>query len=202
MASPIKERVYAAAATISEERAPTVTAVREAAGVSMADASHYLKEWKNEREAAIRQMIAAPPAMIEQGQRLAGVIWDEAITLAGGRHAADLQKWKDERALLSAEVAELVAAADAMEATYSQKAEQDAHALTQAQSEAAAMAAAVENAQAETATVAAENTDLRTELAAVQATAKTLQSSMDAVIAKISTPKGAGTATVPKGRNK
>ena len=189
MAGTIKDRVYAAAETVSQERTPTVTAVRESAGVSMADASRYLKEWKSDREAATRQIIEAPPAVIEQGQRVAAAIWNEAIKLAGERHAADQTKWEEEHIVLTAEVAELVAAADAAEAAHKDKSEQVERALTEAQSEVAAMTAAVQKTQGETVTAVQENTGLRAKLAAAQATAETLQQSMDAVIAKISATK-------------
>ena len=42
----VKDRVYAAAGRISAEKNPTVATVREAAGVSNADAGRYLKEWR------------------------------------------------------------------------------------------------------------------------------------------------------------
>ena len=189
MAGTIKDRVYAAAETVSQEKTPTVTAVRKSAGVSMADASRYLKEWKTDREAATRQIIEAPPAVIEQGQRVAAAIWNEAIKLADERHTADQTKWEEEKTALTAEVAELVAAADAAEAAHKDKSEQDERARAEAQSEVAAMTAAVQKAQSETATTVQENTDLQTKLTAAQATAETLQHSMDAVIAKISTTK-------------
>ena len=194
----IKERVYAAAEKIGEDRTPTVTAVREAAGVSMADASRYLKEWKSDREAATRQIIAAPPTMIEHGQRLAAAIWDEAIKLASERHGADHKKWEEERAVLTAEVADLVAAADGAEAAHSLKAEKDAQALSEARTEMAVTATALEDARAEAAATAEENADLRGRLAAVQATADTLQKSLDAVIAKISPGKSAHGRSDPK----
>ena len=42
----VKDRVYVAAERISTEKNPTVVIVREAAGVSNADAGRYLKEWR------------------------------------------------------------------------------------------------------------------------------------------------------------
>lgn len=52
MNSSIKDRVYAAAEQISVERNPTVSTVREVAGVSNADAGRYLKQWREEKAAA------------------------------------------------------------------------------------------------------------------------------------------------------
>ena len=188
MASSSKDRVYAAAEKVSEERPPTVTAVREAAGVSMADASRYLKEWKSDHEAAIRQVIAAPPAIVEQGQKLAAAIWAEAVRLAGEQHAAVQAKWEEDTAALTKEVEELVAAADAMEVAHHREVEEAAQSLTQAQSEAATAAEAAEVARHDAAAVHTQNAELGAKLAAAQATAQTLQKSMEAVLARISVP--------------
>jgi hypothetical protein len=67
---------------------PTVSTVRAAAGVSNADATRYLKEWSEEKQAAGGQVAAAPAALLEQAARLAGACWAEASGLADGRHAA------------------------------------------------------------------------------------------------------------------
>ena len=75
----VKDRVYAAAERISAERNPTVATVREAAGVSNADATRFLKEWRAERDSAGSKIAATPAAITEQALRLAGTVWEEAV---------------------------------------------------------------------------------------------------------------------------
>ncbi|GAC1381127.1 MAG: hypothetical protein NVSMB43_22400 [Pseudarthrobacter sp.] len=60
MTLSVKDRVYAAVEQISAERRPTVSTVRAAAGVSNADATRYLKEWTEEKQAAGGQVAATP----------------------------------------------------------------------------------------------------------------------------------------------
>ena len=62
----VKDRVYAAAERISTTASPTVATVREAAGVSNADAGRYLKEWRAERDSAGSKIAATPPPITEQ----------------------------------------------------------------------------------------------------------------------------------------
>ena len=184
----IKERVYAAADKVGEDRTPTVTAVREAAGVSMADASRYLKEWKNDREASTRQMITAPPAVIEQGQKLAAAIWSEAVTLAGESHAAVQAQWEQESAALTTEIEELIASADATDEEHRRQIEEVEQTLAKATDQAAASADAAEAMREEARSAREESSELRAKLAAAQATVETLQKSMDAVLARIPAP--------------
>ena len=66
--SSIKDRVYSAAERLSANRNPTVATVREAAGVSNADATRYLKEWRAERDSAGSKIAATPPTITEQAQ--------------------------------------------------------------------------------------------------------------------------------------
>lgn len=108
MTLSVKGRVYAAAEQISAERRPTVSTVRAAAGVSNADATRYLKEWTEEKQAAGGQVAAAPPALLEQAARLAGACWAEASALAAERHAAVEAAWGQERKDKDLEIAELV----------------------------------------------------------------------------------------------
>jgi hypothetical protein len=61
---------------------------RALAGVSNADATRYLKEWSEEKQAAGGQVAATPAALLEHAARLAGACWAEASTLANERHAA------------------------------------------------------------------------------------------------------------------
>lgn len=90
------------------ERRPTVSTVRASAGVSNADATRYLKEWTEGKQAAGGQAAAAPPALLEQAARLAGACWAEASTLAAERHAAVEAAWAQERKDKELEMAELV----------------------------------------------------------------------------------------------
>ncbi|MEZ2390169.1 DNA-binding protein [bacterium RCC_150] len=112
MTSSVKDRVYAAAEQISAERRPTVSTVRAAAGVSNADATRYLKEWAEEKQAAGGQVAATPAALLEQAARLAGACWAEASALAAERHAAVEAAWAQERKDKDQEIAELVADLD------------------------------------------------------------------------------------------
>ena len=116
MASSAKDRVFAAAEQISAERRPTVSTVRAAAGVSNADATRYLKEWTEEKQAAGGQVAATPPAILEQAARLAGAVWAEASSGAQERHAAAEALWAREKKELTEEVAELVADLDTVTA--------------------------------------------------------------------------------------
>ncbi|WP_051442208.1 DNA-binding protein, partial [Arthrobacter sp. H14] len=118
MAQSGKERVYAAAERIGAERAPTVTAVREAAGVSMADASRFLRQWKDEAAAATAAVVAAPGALTDQAQKLAGTIWAEAVRLAGEDYRAAQAVWEAEKEALGQEIEEMVTAADGVEAEH------------------------------------------------------------------------------------
>ncbi|MDQ0212120.1 DNA-binding protein [Arthrobacter bambusae] len=127
MTSSVKDRVYAAAEQISAERRPTVSTVRAAAGVSNADATRYLKEWTEEKQAAGGQVAATPAALLEQAARLAGACWAEASALAAERHAAVEALWAQERKDKDQEIAELVADLD--QAT----ADKDAAAATHAE---------------------------------------------------------------------
>jgi hypothetical protein len=86
VALSVKDRVFAAAEQISAERRPTVSTVRAAAGVSNADATRYLKEWAEEKQAAGGQVAATPAAVLEQAARLAGACWAEASAVANERH--------------------------------------------------------------------------------------------------------------------
>ncbi|MEZ2390666.1 DNA-binding protein [bacterium RCC_150] len=112
MMSSVKDRVYASAEQISAVRRPTVSTVRAAAGVSNADATRYLKEWTEEKQAAGGQVAATPAALLEQAARLAGACWAEASALAAERHTAVEAAWAQERKDKDQEIAELVADLD------------------------------------------------------------------------------------------
>ena len=112
MSQSVKDRVYAAAEEISAERRPTVSTVRAAAGVSNADATRYLKEWSEEKNAAGSRIAATPPALLEQASRLVGACWAEATALATEQHAAVQAAWVQESKDKAVELAELVADLD------------------------------------------------------------------------------------------
>jgi F0F1-type ATP synthase membrane subunit b/b' len=116
VALSVKDRVFAAAEQISPERRPTVSTARAAAGVSNADATRYLKEWAEEKNAAGGQVAATPAAVLEQAARLAGTCWAEASTLADQRHAAAEAVWAQEKKDLGLEISELVADLDKVSA--------------------------------------------------------------------------------------
>lgn len=190
MTQSIKERVYAAAEQISEERTPTVSAVREVAAVSMADASRYLKDWKGEHAAASSQVMATPPAIVDQAVKLAGSLWAEASGLAAAQHAEVQVAWETRKAEMENELAELVESADASDAAHKAENERLERELAAAQATAQSAIEAVEASRRETADVAKEASELRTKLAAAEATAATLQAAHDALVARIPQPAG------------
>uniref|UniRef100_UPI00389AC057 DNA-binding protein n=1 Tax=Pigmentiphaga litoralis TaxID=516702 RepID=UPI00389AC057 len=108
----IKERVFAAAERVAADGVPTVAAVRAAAGVSNADATKYLRDWKAEQVAAAGQVPATPAPLAEHAARLAGAMWAEASRTAAERHAALEAAWTQEKAAAEQELAELAADLD------------------------------------------------------------------------------------------
>src|SRR5690348_5048415 len=112
MTSSVENRVYAAAEQISADRRHTGSTVRAVGGVSNADATRYLKEWTEEKQAAGGQVAATPAALLEQSARLAGACWAEVSVLAAERHAAVEAAWAQERKDKDQEIAELVADLD------------------------------------------------------------------------------------------
>jgi hypothetical protein len=74
-----------------------VSSVRQAAGVSSADATRYLKEWWEEKAAAGTQIAATPHAVLEHAARLAGRVWAEVAKLTDDRHAGIEAQWPRER---------------------------------------------------------------------------------------------------------
>ena len=192
MAESAKDRVYVAAEHISAEQTPTVSAVREAAAVSMADASRYLKQWKQEQATATAAVVAAPGTITDQAAKLAGTLWAEAVKLAGEDHRAVQAVWEAEKTELSAEVDELVTAADAAEAAHRKETDAAAQALTAAEERVAAAERRAEAAQQANAEAETENGRLREQLAAAGATATSVQTAMDAVLARIGTGSDGG----------
>ncbi|WP_035765456.1 DNA-binding protein [Arthrobacter sp. H20] len=180
-----RDRVYAAAEKISAERNPTVSSVREAAGVSNADATRYLKAWREENAVAGSRIVATPQPLLEQAARLTGSVWADAVALAAEQHAALEARWAKEGQDKDTELGELVADLDRITS------EKNAQAAA-LNAELAAAVTRAEDAegrvhQAEAAAVSARSDagTLANDLAAARARADTLQQSHDALIQRI-----------------
>lgn len=181
----VKDRVYAAAEQISGERNPTVSSVRQAAGVSSADATRFLKEWREEKAAAGSQIAATPQAVLEHAARLAGAVWAEAAKLADDRHAGVEAQWSRERQEKDHELAELGADLDR---TAAEKDAVTADLTAQLQAAAARLEGAEKNAAdaLKAADAArAEAARLNIDLSAAEARAATLQQALDALLQRV-----------------
>ena len=185
MASSVKDRVFAAAEQISVERRPTVSTVRAAAGVSNADATRYLKEWLEERQAAGGQVAATPPALLEQAARLAGACWAEASAIANERHAAAEAAWAQEKKDLNLEVAELVADLDKVSAEKESAVADLSARVAALERELTAAGEQLAQAQAAEQEARKEAADAETRVAAAEARAGTLQEAHDALLQRI-----------------
>jgi chromosome segregation ATPase len=199
MTLSVKDRVYAAAEQISAERRPTVSTVRAAAGVSNADATRYLKEWTEEKQAAGGQVAAAPPALLEQAARLAGACWAEASTLAAERHAAIEAAWAQERRDKDLEIAELVDDLD--KASAEKDAAEDKHAEDIARLEAqraalerqlAVIGKQLEDSREAERAAAKEAADAARQLATAEVRATTLEQVHNALLLRVSPEVQAG----------
>nr|WP_249777427.1 DNA-binding protein [Arthrobacter sp. C9C5] len=190
----VKDRVFAAAEQISIERRPTVSTVRAAAGVSNADATRYLKEWVEEKQAAGGQVAATPATVLEQAARLAGACWAEASALANERHAAAEAVWAQEKKDLGLEISELVADLDKVSAEKDAAVTEFTARITALDTQAAAMTAQLE--QARTAEQQASTTaaDVASRLAAAEARAEALEKAYSALLQRIvpETPDSSG----------
>lgn len=196
MSQSVKDRVYAAAERISTERRPTVSTVRAAAGVSNADATRYLKEWSEERQAAGGQLAATPAALLEAAARLAGTAWAEASALADERHAGVEASWAQERKDKDTEIAELVADLDRL----TEETDAAVAGLSARVEELAAQLAALTGELEESRTAqraAAEAAEAATRLAAAQARDTAMQAAYDGLLARISPPPAPGTGQEP-----
>ncbi len=172
----VKDRVYAAAGRISAERNPTVATVREAAGVSNADAGRFLKEWRAERDSAGSKIAATPATITEQALRLAGTVWEEAVRTAMAGHAIIEKAWRDESAHKDREINELATDLDTAARTHEETARK--------------LQTQIEDARKH----ADEIAELKSQLAEARATIKTLQQTRDALIARIQPSVGGKTA--------
>ena len=108
----VKDHVYAAAELLSPTANPTVASVREATGVSQADAGRYLEEWRAERDSAGSKLAATPLIITEQALRLAGTVWEEAVRTAMAERAVIEKAWRDETAHKDREINELASDLD------------------------------------------------------------------------------------------
>ncbi|WP_427006133.1 DNA-binding protein [Pseudarthrobacter sp. H2] len=185
MTLSMKDRVYAAAEQISAERRPTVSTVRAAAGVSNADATRYLKEWSQEKNAAGGQVAATPAVLLEQAARLAGACWAEASALADVRHAAVQAAWLQEKKDLDLEIAELVADLDKVSAEKDAAVTELTARVTALETEAAAAGEQLEEAQAAAQEAVREASAALTKLAGAEARSLTLQQAHDALLQRI-----------------
>jgi hypothetical protein len=181
----VKDRVYAAAEQISAERRPTVSTVRAAAGVSNADATRYLKEWSEGKNAAGGQVAATPAALLEQAARLAGACWAEASGLADERHAAVQAAWAQEKKDLNVEIAELVADLDRVGAEKDSAVTEFTARIAALETQVAAAGEQLEQAQAAGQEAVREASAAVTRLASAEARAGTLQEAHDALLQRI-----------------
>jgi chromosome segregation ATPase len=205
----VKDRVFAAAEQISAERRPTVSTVRAAAGVSNADATRYLKEWSEEKQAAGGQVAATPPALLEQAARLAGACWAEATALANDRHTAAEAGWAQEKKDLTQEVSELVADLDKLAAEKDAAVAELTGKISALEARLAETGEQLEQARVREQEAAREAAGAAAKVAAAEARAGTLQAAHDALLQRITpepapnaapdTASGAGAGESPAG---
>lgn len=189
MTQSVKDRVYAAADQISAERRPTVSTVRAAAGVSNADATRYLKEWTEEKQAAGSQLAATPSTLLEASARLAGTAWAEASALADQRHAAVEAVWLQERKDKDAEIAELVADLDRITEEKDTAVSGLTTQVEELQAQLTELSAALDESHGAERAAAQETAEAGTKLAAVQARATTMQEAYEALLERITPPQ-------------
>ncbi|MBG6181977.1 DNA-binding protein [Arthrobacter sp. CAN_A1] len=183
-----RDRVYAAAEKISAERNPTVSSVREAAGVSNADATRYLKAWREESAVAGSRIAATPQPLLDQAARLAGSVWADAVALAAEQHAALEARWVKEGQDKDTELAELVADLDRITSEKNAEAAALNTELLAAVTRAEDAEARVHQAEAAAERARSDAGTHANDLAAARARADTLQQSHDALIQRITPP--------------
>ncbi|MBG0741719.1 DNA-binding protein [Paeniglutamicibacter antarcticus] len=185
----VKDRVYAAAERISATTNPTVATVREAAGVSNADAGRYLKEWRAERDSAGSKIAATPPTITEQALRLAGTVWEEAVRTATAEHAIIEKAWRDEKVHKDREINELATDLDTATRTHQEIINELQTQIEEGNQAARDNAAAAAEARDQLALAiwkhSEEVAEITSQLAEARATVTTLQKTQDALIARI-----------------
>ncbi|PYI69753.1 KfrA protein [Arthrobacter livingstonensis] len=185
----VKARVYAAAEQISTEKNPTVATVREAAGVSNADAGRYLKEWRAERDSAGSKIAATPTIITEQALRLAGTVWAAAVSTATAEHAIIEKAWRDEKTHKDREINELATDLDHATRSHQEAVKELRFQVEEANQAARDSASAAAEAREQLALAERRHADelsvLKSQLAEARATVMTLQQTQDALIARI-----------------
>nr|WP_176704911.1 DNA-binding protein [Arthrobacter sp.]AXV46448.1 KfrA protein [Arthrobacter sp.]AXV46484.1 KfrA protein [Arthrobacter sp.] len=185
----VKDRVYAAAERISAEKNPTVATVREAAGVSNADATRYLKEWRTERDSAGSKIAATPATITEQALRLAGTVWAEAVQTATAEHAIIEKAWREEKAHKDREINELATDLDTAARTHQETVKELKNQVEESNKVARDNAATAAEDREQLAVAerkhAGDIAELKSQLAEARATNTTLQKTQDALIARI-----------------
>ncbi len=180
---------YAAAERISVKTNPTVATVREAVGVSNADAGRYLKEWRIKRDSAGSKIAATPPTITEQALRLAGTVWEEAVHTATAEHAVIQNVWRHEKVHKDREINELATDLDTATRTHQEiatKLNTRSEEINQvARDNAAAAVEASEQPALDARKHAEDVAELKSQLAEARATIKTLQQTQEALIARI-----------------
>ena len=185
--------MFAAAERISATANPTVATVREAAGVSNADAGRFLKEWRAERDSAGSKIAATPTTITEQALRLAGTVWEEAVHTATAEHAIIEKAWQDEKAHKDREINELATDLDTAARTHEETLMELRTQVEEANQAARDNAVATTEAREQLALAASKHADEVTEpksrLAEARATVTTLQKTQEALIARIQPTK-------------
>ncbi|SFN43462.1 DNA-binding protein [Mycetocola miduiensis] len=179
-------RVHAAADSIERDGGkPTVATVRERAGVNNADATRYLRGWREVQASSGATIGALPAALVEQLHRVAGLMWGEASTLAAASHAAVEREWRAQVMLQEEEITELGENLDAADQAAIVAAEAHANERT-------ALEAALEAARADETRATAElqaagqaRADLERQLVEERVTNQTLRETLAALIARI-----------------
>jgi TolA-binding protein len=165
--------------------------VRAAAGVSSADATRYLREWTEEKQAAGSQLAATPAALLEQAARLAGACWAAASAAVDERHAAMESLWAREKKDLGVEISELVADLDKVTAEKDAAVSELTARITALENQAAELSAQLQQASAAELQARADSAKAGVRLAAAEARAETLQKAHDALLQRI-TPEAKG----------
>lgn len=179
-------RVYTAADDIEREGGrPTVATVRERASVNNADATRYLRGWREGQASSGATIAALPAALVEQSQRVAGLMWAEASALASASHAAVEREWRAQIALHEQEIGELVENLDAADRTARTTAELNASERVALEEALGTARADASRAKTELETAEHTQTELEKQLLEERAAAKTLRETLAALIQRI-----------------
>jgi chromosome segregation ATPase len=192
-----KARVYRAADAVDTEgRKVTVTAVREAASVSNADATRFLREWREDRAKSGSAMAAMPPKLVEQAQRIAADLWREVSTEANAAHDEAQRAWELRRAEQDAELDALGQQLDEAneEAAASARARDEALLVLTKERDDAVLAATAAREELDTATEAfrATQASLHEQLAEARGRVTALEATQQALLERIPAAPSAG----------